>query len=160
MRTVLAMCTSTSQISGPTDPSRRSKENLVQAEDTFFIIPDPSTSPPEYEFLRRAYASAEYYNDGKYAYMKKHLPLLVAKGDFGARVPWSHDLKLLPTIDIWTADDTMKIEGKTQLHVILRSMGVVHRDVGMNNIMIFHAGAETIGVLIDHTPSTGRATLE
>jgi hypothetical protein len=32
-------------------------------------------------------------------------------------------------------------------------MGVLLRDVGMNNIMIFRAGAETVDVLIDYDPS-------
>ncbi|KAF9514635.1 hypothetical protein BS47DRAFT_1342968 [Hydnum rufescens UP504] len=36
-------------------------------------------------------------------------------------------------------------------------MGTSHRDIGVNNFSIFHAGVETVDVLIDYDPS--RATL-
>ncbi|KAF9510538.1 hypothetical protein BS47DRAFT_1395854 [Hydnum rufescens UP504] len=132
------------------------------------------TRTPEYEFLERAYASAMEYDDGKYAGMKDHLPVLVAKEDFGEWEPRSRILargftldssgrgsrilrvtvyqKLVRMIEIRTADDLMTVMRDIALchRWLYRVMGIVHRDITMDNIMFRRNGDQIIGVLIDY----------
>ncbi|KAF9514944.1 hypothetical protein BS47DRAFT_1450584 [Hydnum rufescens UP504] len=76
----------------------------------------------EYEFLKRAYTSTMEYDNGKYARMKNHLPVLEVKEDFGE---WGHR---------W----------------LYRVMGILHGDINMNNIMICRDGAKVVSILIDY----------
>jgi hypothetical protein len=107
---------------------------VIDADGGLLVVklswPEKSRTP-EYEFLERAYISAEEYRDGKYKYMKNHLPVLEAKEDFGEWGPRSHILtrrssldpsgmgscilrvtvyqKLDPMTKIWTAGDLMSV---------------------------------------------------
>ncbi|KAF9519249.1 hypothetical protein BS47DRAFT_1408893 [Hydnum rufescens UP504] len=133
-----------------------------------------NTRTPEYEFLERAYTSAKEYGDGNMRHMKDHLPVLEAKEDFGEWGPRSRILarrstldlsrmgsrilrvtvyqKLERMIELRTADDLMSVMGDIALchRWLYRVMGILHRDISMNNIMFRRNGAKVIGVLIDY----------
>ncbi|KAF9506319.1 hypothetical protein BS47DRAFT_1489425 [Hydnum rufescens UP504] len=135
--------------------------------------PDKSRTP-EYEFLERAYTNAKEYSDGKYDNMKNHLPVLEAKEDFGEWGPRSRIFarrstldpsgmgsrilrvtvyqKLEPMTGIRTADDLVSVMRYIALchRWLYRVMGILHRDITMDNIMIRRNGAKVVGVLIDY----------